>query len=273
MHRILEALMIVFPMMKEITQTDCHVALCDTEKCIGRWDATTFSLPGGCKPGDSILEDRFINEVKRTRKTAVDKLPAEVFGTPILNVNMPIYDGDEYVGCIIFCSSREQQTKIQANSKELNDDIEFTRQRAESTANRVEEFSASLSAISDASRDLAEQTNKVSGLIKTIQSTASQSNILALNATIEAARAGEHGRGFSVVADKMGQLAKISASSAKDISSSLSDIFERLESLNKEIADSAEGAGDQSRDIHEISDTLERISSSSSALMDFADNC
>lgn len=271
MSNILDALMVTLPLMKTMTQTDCHIVLCDTENCIGRWDADTFKLPGGCKPGDSILHDEFINDVKRTKVTSVDKLDGSVFGTPILNVIMPLYENREYVGCVIFCSSRENQAHIEEASKNLNDNLSQARSSIEGTVGRIEEFSAKIDSIKSASEAISDETNKVLELIKTIQSTASKSNMLALNASIEAARAGEHGRGFAVVAEEMGKLAKISGNSAKDISQTIGDMFARLDGLNNDIAEAAEAAEEQATNIEEINSSIGVISKESEVLAKFAE--
>ena len=55
---------------------------------------------------------------------------------------------------------------------------------------------------------------QIDEMAKQILSITSQTNLLSLNASIEAARAGEAGRGFSIVADEIGNLANISRDTA-----------------------------------------------------------
>ncbi|MGI1678457.1 MAG: hypothetical protein K6L75_07000 [Cellvibrionaceae bacterium] len=55
--------------------------------------------------------------------------------------------------------------------------------------------------------ELVGSSDKIRGILDTVQAFAAQTNMLALNAAIEAARAGEHGRGFAVVADEVRGLA------------------------------------------------------------------
>ncbi|SDG32208.1 HAMP domain-containing protein [Paenibacillus sp. cl6col] len=71
---------------------------------------------------------------------------------------------------------------------------------------------------------LDEHSVRISQIIKSIMEIAKQTKLLALNANIEAARAGEHGRGFSVVAQEIGELAEETSSSGKSISDLLIDI-------------------------------------------------
>ena len=86
---------------------------------------------------------------------------------------------------------------------------------------RVQQSIASLSAgvqtTAEMIQQLAQDSQKINGVVSVIHSIAEQTNLLALNAAIEAARAGEMGRGFAVVADEVRHLAKRVQTSTDEI--------------------------------------------------------
>lgn len=134
--------------------------------------------------------------------------------------------------------------QVSAGSQEIS-------QGATEQASAIEELTASLSHVSDQTRQNAEHAGKANTLtleakenaaqgnlqmkamqqamseintssanigriIKVIDDIAFQTNILALNAAVEAARAGVHGKGFAVVAEEVRNLAARSAAAAKE---------------------------------------------------------
>ncbi|EKV58128.1 methyl-accepting chemotaxis sensory transducer [Brachyspira hampsonii 30446] len=76
--------------------------------------------------------------------------------------------------------------------------------------------------------DVYAASAKIKDITKVIEDIAFQTNILALNAAVEAARAGDQGKGFAVVASEVRNLAQNSQTSAKDITSLIEDIYEKI---------------------------------------------
>lgn len=73
---------------------------------------------------------------------------------------------------------------------------------------------------------------QLSVLIEAITEIAEQTNLLSLNASIEAARAGIHGKGFALIADEVGQLARRSSDAANEISLLMKDNAWQPETVN-----------------------------------------
>lgn len=88
---------------------------------------------------------------------------------------------------------------------------------------------------------VSQHSNQVSGIVKTIEEMAAQTNLLSLNAAIEAARAGNAGKGFAVVAEEVENLAGNSdkaAKQAKDLILHCLKAVEQGQDLTKKTVDS-----------------------------------
>ena len=112
--------------------------------------------------------------------------------------------------------------------------------------------------VEQASNQAAESTKQVSnrveevkGIVATILSISSQTNLHALNASIEAARAGEAGKGFAVVAEEIRQLSE----QTKDATNRITDIIQDLNEDAQHPMDSMEHSADSLREQNELIET------------------
>ena len=136
----------------------------------------------------------------------------------------------------------------------------------------------------------------ISQLLDDVAQITKQTDLLALNAAIEAARAGEAGRGFAVVADEVRKLAARTDSFSSQIRGALEDIVgtiqkvgitvheattmdlsvaersqENVNRLMQEMTEMSQSAGDQSRQITEISERIHALVREGVLSMQFED--
>lgn len=104
---------------------------------------------------------------------------------------------------------------------------------------------------------LEAQSQRISGILNTINDISSQTGLLALNASIEAARAGEHGRGFSVVAESIGKLAADSSSATADIEKIIAELCRDISDTAANIETIRAGANGQTQAVDKVQKTFE----------------
>lgn len=135
---------------------------------------------------------------------------------------------------------------------------------------------ASMDSTSQTINDLKVFSNEVFKMIEIITDIADETNLIALNAAIEAARAGVHGRSFSVVADKIRELAEVSLKNASDISKTLSKIDCKIDNVSKSAVKSKESIFDLVENSKQVSHSFEEIDKSfkliSNSLLEFDDD-
>lgn len=106
----------------------------------------------------------------------------------------------------------------QENQKRM-DDVTSSMEQMHSSTNECKQIIS----------NLGEESKEIIGIIQTITSISSRTNILALNATIEAARAGEHGKGFAVVAEEIQKLSEQTKTAVENIGSIVHEVVRNTE--------------------------------------------
>ena len=113
---------------------------------------------------------------------------------------------------------------------------------------------------------LHDQTDSITGIVKTIRQIASQTNLLALNAAIEAARAGEFGRGFDVVAKEVRKLSVQVEHSISEVKDSIEGIVQEIEQVTENITRVSQDVEETHQQINVAMQDFVEISSSAEAL-------
>lgn len=123
----------------------------------------------------------------------------------------------------------------------------------------------------EAMAEIAEKSDHISKIIKTIDDISFQTNILALNAAVEAARAGAAGKGFNVVASEVKQLAEKSSEAAKDTTALIEETVaavERGAKYSENAAQSLVAVVENSKKISNVIDTISSASAQQATSID-----
>lgn len=115
---------------------------------------------------------------------------------------------------------------------------------------------------------LAEDSQKINGVVSVIHSIAEQTNLLALNAAIEAARAGEMGRGFAVVADEVRNLAQKTQKATEEIQTMIQQLQQGTRDVVRVMEDSQSRTDESVQHAAKAAEALETITQAVSVIND-----
>lgn len=267
-EKILDALMITLPIVKNIFGLDVQICLCDKEKTIGVWYADSFRMdtPVGeridpQKPG----HDMMIKAMETGRGNS-GILPEFVYGVAVDGIITPILEDGKIVGAVSAAVSIRDRKEIELSAENLNHNLINCQKIINENAQESSNLAAKLDTVRTFSYGIEELVKDTSTIVKKIQNNSHRSNILAINASIEAARVREKNNGFSVVANEMGDLAKISGESTKSISILLEKIFVKIKGIMEEINTLADISISQATTMEEMASSLDEITVAASRL-------
>ncbi|MDR5899217.1 methyl-accepting chemotaxis protein [Halomonas vilamensis] len=124
---------------------------------------------------------------------------------------------------------------------------------------QVDHTSQIMTRLAEAMEEITQHAENMSGIVRTIDSIAFQTNILALNASVEAARAGEHGHGFAVVAEEVRKLARQSAEAAKQIQALIEKARQSIHGGQAQANEATEAMAHIRQASHQVNDLMGEI--------------
>lgn len=125
--------------------------------------------------------------------------------------------------------------------------------------NAINNISESIDTLKDIVVNVNNSTLEVNDVLSSIDNIAKQTTLLSLNANIEAARAGEHGKGFSVVAEEIGNLAHITTTFVKTISNITTNVDISVKEMMDKTKENVDNIKDHSHLISMSCDAFEDI--------------
>jgi methyl-accepting chemotaxis protein len=178
---------------------------------------------------------------------------------------------------------------VAAAAEEIAMSVEQISAQVRDSASVARQAASEAQLITSAVESLADAVGQIGDISKLIRGIAAQTNLLALNATIEAARAGQAGRGFAVVAQEVKglaaqtgnateeitrQISSVEATTSRtvlamktiagtiarldEIASVVAEVVHQQGTVTQEIAHSASGAADGTRDVSKNIDQVSR---------------
>jgi methyl-accepting chemotaxis protein len=154
------------------------------------------------------------------------------YSSSIRSISVDLENGSESQKTSIgqLLTNMESLNAKTIDSTSIAEEVSTQTQLSLSSINKMTE---ELQGMLDSVEAMGQAVGKIEGIIKNINSIASETNMLSLNASIEAARAGESGRGFSVVADQVGKLAGESNKAANETTSLISELLQTVRDSEK----------------------------------------
>lgn len=257
---LIDSLLNVLPLLKNIIQEDMEVVLADTTKILAYFPGDNIN--NHLIVGRALTPNQPLYRAIHENKTLSSIVPKELHGITFKSVVYPIKDSDGKVIAVVGTGkSLEKQIKNEEAANELFHSLKQTNLGVQDLAEDSQRLALNINAIIASSKVAEEKIKKTDEIIKLIQAISRQTNLLGLNAAIESSRAGEYGRGFSIVAIEIRKLAKLASKSSTEIFKELEEMKSAINQIVMDIEAVGKICDNQSACTEEITANLEEMAS------------
>lgn len=234
-HNIIDALILVAPLIQGIIPFDCMIGISDTRKFIKAFMGKEIRFPSD-PVGTDIPESDALYIAMRKNTTVDMVVPKEAFGFEFRALAIPLKDkNNNVIGGLGIAFSLENSLKVIDMAQKVSISAQLTSSATQEISASSVELSNYQLELKSHAKAIADKIEETSKILQFINSIASTSSMLGLNASIEAAKAGEHGKGFSVVASEIRKMAEESSKSVTGIKGTLGNIKDKMEDMNVSI--------------------------------------
>lgn len=181
--------------------------------------------------------------------------------------------------------SHESIDHVSENASEIAESIKDVCKQYNYVVNDITDSAAVLENIQKSGKDVIDSTaqvldvteqletsiGEINEITRAIKGISNQTKIVALNALIEAARVGEAGKGFSVVAERVQEMAQSTANTVKGMDIIVGNIYDAMDVVKKSVDSSVQEVTKQNESITQIvrviEDAISKIKTTSNELM------
>ncbi|HYE82526.1 MAG TPA: methyl-accepting chemotaxis protein [Clostridia bacterium] len=258
---ILNAFMLVAPLIKELKIADLMISVTDTEKFLMYCPSDTIDLK--IAPGTLLPREDAIHNAMRTGRYCEVFVDEKTYGVPLKATAIPLKDSSEkIIGGVGIARSLEIEEKVREDILLLENAFKEINEIVKNISNEIVKFAADSDKIVDSASSTFNKVKKVDEVIGYVRMIADQTKMLGFNAAIEAARAGASGEGFKVVAKEIGKLSDSSKNAAQGIQKELNEMKVSVEDMRDSIFSQSSAIKEQVASVQQIYSMAEQVSES-----------
>ncbi|MFD2673505.1 methyl-accepting chemotaxis protein [Marinicrinis sediminis] len=200
------------------------------------------------------------NQIAKDITVGVNEVCAgiETQTSSIISINDSILDADASVDDVVARTAELETLSRSTHTVTRQGSVKMSELEQEMT-----QITRQMNTTVETMASLSEQSQKISGILKTIENISKQTNLLSLNAAIEAARAGEHGKGFAVVSNEIRKLAAMSETATRDITGILMTIVNQADEAVVQTQQGRDKVTEGERTVREAGDIFRTIQAQS----------